>query len=138
MRGHVRDVPYAKKTMTTAETKEDLEQLLADLLEEAHDLRMKYEALSWFTEAKVAEFVLARKEFERERDELLNQRDHLALRLEQVMHDLGVMRSRQEQVHGQLVRVRKQRDRVRERVVALEESRAVRIAAVLRRFTRRS
>jgi len=124
--------------MTTAETKEDLEQLLADLLEEAHDLRMKYEAFSWFTEAKVAEFVLARKEFERERDELLNQRDHLALRLEQVMHDLGVMRSRQEQVHGQLVRVRKQRDRVRERVVALEESRAVRIAAVLRRFTRRS
>jgi hypothetical protein len=41
--------------MSTVETAADLEQLVADLLEEAHALRMKYEEFSRYTEAKVAE-----------------------------------------------------------------------------------
>ena len=40
----------------TAEITDEREQLIADLLEEAHGLRMKYEEFSYYTETKVAEF----------------------------------------------------------------------------------
>ena len=43
-----------------ADTTDERDQLIADLLEEAHGLRMKLEDFSQYTEAKVAEFVQAR------------------------------------------------------------------------------
>jgi hypothetical protein len=114
----------------TAEITDEREQLIADLLEEAHGLRMKYEEFSYYTETKVAEFVLARKE-------LTAQRDDAVRRMELAQQDLQVLRIRQDQLHRELIKTTKQRDRARERVKALEASRAVRIAARLRKLLRR-
>lgn len=119
------------------------EQLIADLLDEAHGLRMKYEEFSRYTEAKVAEFVAARRE-------LTGERDRMAHLLSLAENDMVVLRARQEQLHRQLidattrlheaqqrlVRRTQQRDRARQRVKALEASRAVRIARRVRRLIR--
>ncbi|MFM2181254.1 MAG: hypothetical protein RIR54_548 [Actinomycetota bacterium] len=126
------------------ETADERDQLIADLLEEAHGLRMKLEDFSQYTESKVAEFVIARKAFEEERSA---SQQHLVL----AQHDIEVFRNRQDQMQKQMIemnaRVRameqrverliKQRDAARERVKALESSRAVRIAARLRKLLRR-
>ncbi|MFM8416680.1 MAG: hypothetical protein ACKOAT_04225 [Actinomycetota bacterium] len=123
---------------------DDRDQLIADLLEEAHGLRMKLEDFSLYTESKVAEFVLARKSLTEERD--LAQH-HLQL----AQHDVQVFRLRQDQMQQQLIelsqklreiearteRLIKQRDAARARVQALEASRAVRIATRLRKLLRR-
>jgi chromosome segregation ATPase len=116
--------------MNTVETAADLEQLVADLLEEAYALRMKYEEFSRYTEAKVAEFVSARRELQTERDYAFH---HLAL----VQQDLHILRQRQDQLHEQLHKAVKQRDRARARVAALEASRAVRFAVRIRKLLRR-
>ena len=121
----------------TAEITDEREQLIADLLEEAHGLRMKYEEFSYYTETKVAEFVLARKEFVLAREELTAERDDAVRRMELSQQDLRVLRVRQDQLHLELIKTTKQRDRARERVKALEASRAVRIAARLRKLLRR-
>lgn len=127
------------------ETADERDQLIADLLEEAHGLRMKLEDFSHYTEAKVAEFVLARKS-------LAEERDSAATLLSLAQHDVGVFRTRQDQMQQQMIEMNakvrameqrveklvKQRDAARERVRALESSRAVRLAARLRRFLRRS
>ena len=122
---------------TMAETLNEQEQLIADLLEEAHGLRMKYEEFSLYTEAKIAEFVIARKALTEERDHAVHHRGLAEM-------DLEVLRRRQEQLHQQLVttnasiaQLTKQRDRARERVAALEASRAVRFAVRLRKLLRR-
>jgi hypothetical protein len=113
-----------------AETLNEQEQLIADLLEEAHGLRMKYEEFSLYTESKVAEFVIARKALTEERDRAVHHRGLAEM-------DLEVLRRRQEQLHEQLVKAVRQRDRARERVAALEASRAVRFAVRLRKLLRR-
>jgi len=126
------------------ETADERDQLIADLLEEAHGLRMKLEDFSQYTESKVAEFVIARKAFEEERSA---SQQHLVL----AQHDIEVFRNRQDQMQRQMIemnakvrameqrveRLIKQRDAARERVRALESSRAVRIAARLRKLLRR-
>ena len=126
------------------ETADERDQLIADLLEEAHGLRMKLEDFSQYTESKVAEFVIARKAFEEERSA---SQQHLVL----AQHDIEVFRNRQDQMQKQMIemnaklrameqrveRLIKQRDAARERVRALESSRAVRIAARLRKLLRR-
>ena len=126
------------------ETADERDQLIADLLEEAHGLRMKLEDFSQYTESKVAEFVIARKAFEEERSA---SQQHLVL----AQHDIEVFRNRQDQMQRQMIemnakvrameqrveRLIKQRDAARERVKALESSRAVRIAAHLRKLLRR-
>ena len=126
------------------ETADERDQLIADLLEEAHGLRMKLEDFSQYTESKVAEFVIARKAFEEERSA---SQQHLVL----AQHDIEVFRNRQDQMQRQMIemnanvrameqrveRLIKQRDAARERVKALESSRAVRIAARLRKLLRR-
>ena len=126
------------------ETADERDQLIADLLEEAHGLRMKLEDFSQYTESKVAEFVIARKAFEEERSA---SQQHLVL----AQHDIEVFRNRQDQMQKQMIemnakvrameqrveRLIKQRDTARERVKALESSRAVRIAARLRKLLRR-
>ncbi|MFM7081102.1 MAG: hypothetical protein ACKOYI_03945 [Actinomycetota bacterium] len=123
---------------------DDRDQLIADLLEEAHGLRMKLEDFSLYTESKVAEFVLARKSLTEERDFAQH---HLQL----AQHDVQVFRLRQDQMQQQLIelsqklreiearteRLIKQRDAARARVQALEASRAVRIATRLRKLLRR-
>jgi hypothetical protein len=113
-----------------AETLNEQEQLIADLLEEAHGLRMKYEEFSLYTESKVAEFVIARKALTEERDRAVH---HMGL----AEMDLEVLRRRQEQLHEQLIKAVRQRDQARERVAALEASRAVRLAVRLRKLLRR-
>lgn len=112
------------------EITDEREQLIADLLEEAHALRMKYEEFSYYTESKVAEFVLARKQLTAERDDAVR-------RMNLSEQDLQVLRIRQDQLHRDLIKATKQRDRARDRVKALEASRAVRIAARLRKLLRR-
>ena len=126
------------------ETADERDQLIADLLEEAHGLRMKLEDFSQYTESKVAEFVIARKAFEEEQSA---SQQHLVL----ARHDIEVFRNRQDQMQKQMIemnakvrameqrveRLIKQRDAARERVKALESSRAVRIAARLRKLLRR-
>ena len=67
-----------------AETLNEQEQLIADLLEEAHALRMKYEEFSLYTEAKIAEFVIARKALTEERDHAVHHRG-LAERLDDMI-----------------------------------------------------
>ena len=116
---------------------DDRDQLIADLLEEAHGLRMKLEDFSLYTESKVAEFVLARKSLTEERD---SAQHHLQL----AQHDVQVFRLRQDQMQQQLIEIEartekliKQRDAARARVQALEASRAVRIATRLRKLLRR-
>ena len=113
-----------------AETLNEQEQLIADLLAEAHGLRMKYEEFSLYTESKIAEFVIARKALTEERDRAVHHRGLAEM-------DLEVLRRRQEQLHEQLIKAVQQRDRARERVAALEASRAVRFAVRLRKLLRR-
>ena len=127
-----------------SDSPDDRDQLIADLLEEAHGLRMKLEDFSLYTESKVAEFVLARKSLTEERD---SAQHHLQL----AQHDVQVFRLRQDQMQQQLIelsqklreiearteRLIKQRDAARARVQALEASRAVQIATRLRKLLRR-
>ncbi|MEY3575884.1 MAG: hypothetical protein EBT17_02550 [Actinobacteria bacterium] len=127
------------------QTNDERDQLIADLLEEAHGLRMKLEDFSQFTEAKVAEFVIARKSLTEERDRAVHQ-GSLAV------NDLEVLRRRQDELHRQLIdttaklrevearvdRLIQQRDRARERVRALESSRSYRLVMRLRRLTGRA
>ncbi|MFM7047629.1 MAG: hypothetical protein ACKOXX_07005 [Actinomycetota bacterium] len=126
------------------DTTDERDQLIADLLEEAHGLRMKLEDFSQYTEGRVAEFVLARKQLTEERDSAVH---HNAL----AQQDVEVLRRRQDQIQQQLIEVSarlrdaearierlvNQRDRARARVSALESSRAVRIATRLRTLLRR-
>nr|MBU6203000.1 hypothetical protein [Acidobacteriota bacterium] len=119
------------------ESLDEREQLIADLLEEAHGLRMKLEDFSLYTESKVAEFVLARNQLTKERDDAVH-----AMSL--ATQDMLVLRQRQDQLHQQLIHINSriakltsQRDRARERVKALESSRAVRLAERLRKLRRR-
>lgn len=127
------------------QTNDERDQLIADLLEEAHGLRMKLEDFSQFTEAKVAEFVIARKSLTEERDRAVHQ-GSLAV------NDLEVLRRRQDELHRQLIdttaklrevearvdRLIQQRDRARERVRALESSRSYCFVMRLRRLTGRA
>ena len=129
-----------------AESTDERDQLIADLLEEAHGLRMKLEDFSQYTEAKVAEFVQARKTLTDERDQAVQQKS-LAV------NDLDVLRRRQDELHLQLVEMNKkmheleaqveqltrQRDRARERVRALESFWAYRLYSRVRHpFGRRN
>ena len=128
-----------------ADTTDERDQLIADLLEEAHGLRMKLEDFSQYTEAKVAEFVQARNSLTQERDRAVQQ-SNLAV------NDLEVLRRRQDELHIQLVEMNKklhelesqverltqQRDRARERVRALESSRSYRMVSALRKRFRRA
>jgi hypothetical protein len=110
-------------------------QLVEDLFAEAHGLRMRYEDFSLYTERRIAELVGDRKAAVRDRD--------------RIQADLRLLHEQRDQLHAQLVDAvaraaaaeamletrTAQRDRARARVAALEASRAVRLAASLRRLT---
>jgi len=111
-------------------------QLVEDLFAEAHGLRIRYEDFSLYTERRIAELVGDRKAAVRD----------LQNRFEA---DLRLLHEQRDQLHAQLVDAvaraaaaeamletrTAQRDRARARVAALEASRAVRLAASLRRLT---
>jgi chromosome segregation ATPase len=96
---------------------------------------MRYEDFSLYTERRIAELVGDRKAAERDRD--------------RIQADLRLLHEQRDQLHAQLVDAvaraaaaeamletrTAQRDRARARVAALEASRAVRLAASLRRLT---
>jgi len=122
------------------ESTDERDQLIADLLAEAHGLRTKLEDFSRYTEAKVAEFVLARKQMTEEH-EVATQHHSLA------QHDLEVLRRRQDQLQQQLVettarlrdaeaqidRLVTERDEARERVRVLEDRFPTRLRKLVRR-----
>lgn len=127
------------------DTTDERDQLIADLLEEAHGLRMKLEDFSQYTESKVAEFVLARKQLTEERDSATQLRS-LA------QHDVDVLKRRQEQMQQQLIELNTklrdtearltqltaERDKAQQRVQFLESLGVVRFGLRLRRLLRRS
>lgn len=105
---------------------EEYDLLVSELFAEAHGLRMKYEAFSQYTEAKIAEYELERKP--------------LATKLEQLTRDLAVVSAQRAQIHADLVeltskidKLTAQRDNARSRVKALESARSYKIARRLRR-----
>jgi len=105
---------------------EEYDLLVAELFAEAHGLRMKYEAFSQYTEAKIAEYELERKP--------------MATKLEQLTRDLAVVNAQRAQIHADLVeltskidKLTAQRDNARSRVKALESARSYKIARRLRR-----
>lgn len=123
-----------------ADTTDDRDQLIADLLEEAHGLRMKLEDFSQYTEAKVAEFVVARKALTEERDNErrlheLSKHDLEVLRHRQVQmqHDLIEMNSMLRALEERIAHLTKQRDNARRRARASESPLVVRLGARLRR-----
>jgi len=127
------------------DTTDERDQLIADLLEEAHGLRMKLEDFSQYTESKVAEFVLARKQLTEERDSATQLRS-LA------QHDVEVLKRRQEQMQQQLIELNTklrdtearltqltaERDKAQQRVQFLESLGIVRFGLRLRQLLRRS
>lgn len=105
---------------------EEYDLLVAELFAEAHGLRMKYEAFSQYTEAKIAEYELERKP--------------MATKLEQLTRDLAVVNAQRAQIHADLVeltskidKLTAQRDNARSRVKALESARSYKVARRLRR-----
>lgn len=119
---------------------DDRDQLIADLLEEAHGLRMKLEDFSQYTEAKVAEFVVARKALTEERDterrlHELSKHDLEVFRHRQVQmqHDLIEMNSTLRALEERIAHLTKQRDNARRRARASESPLVVRFGARLRR-----
>ena len=112
-------------------------QLIEELFAEAHGMRMRYEDFSLYAEERVAEFVTARREWNRARE-----------RLEA---DMRLLHEQRDQLHAQLVeaaaraaaaealaeRRTAQRNRARDRIATLEASRAVRLARLLRRLAPR-
>lgn len=101
---------------------DDRDQLIADLLEEAHGLRMKLEEFSQYTESKVAEFVVARKSLTKERDAAEHQHSL-------VQHDLEVFRRRQLQMQDDLIQMSSQ---IRELEVRIDQLTAERDDALAR------
>lgn len=122
------------------DTKDERDQLIADLLEEAHGLRMKLEDFSQYTESKVAEFVVARKALTEERDaavhlHTLAQHDLQVLRHRQLQmqHDLIELNSTLRRMEEQIVHLTRQRDNARRRARESERPLVVRVVARLRR-----
>lgn len=110
--------------MTT--TNEEYDLLVTELLDEVNGVRNKYDAFSQFTEEKIAEFVLQRRDLQQD--------------LKQRTQDLAVTNAQRAQIQAELVKsnslvtkLRTQRDKSRSRVQILESSRSYRLARRLRR-----
>lgn len=98
------------------EISDERDQLIADLLEEAHGLRMKLEDFSQYTESKVAEFVVARKSLTEERDAA---KHHHSL----AQQDLEVFRRRQQQMQDDLIQLSSQIRELEVRIAQLTAER---------------
>ena len=102
---------------------DDRDELIKELLAEAHGLRMKNEQISLYTESKIAELVKLQRELITIRDgfeTVVEQRNDLENRLAQVNSEL-------EHLGTIYTAMTDQRDRLRGRVAEVETSRAYRI-----------
>ena len=114
--------------MSTGE--DDRDDLIKELLAEAHGLRMKNEQISLYTESKIAELVKLQRELITIRDgfeTVVQQRNDLESKLVQVNTELEHL----ETIYAAMT---DQRDRLRGRVAEVETSRAFRIGQRFIRF----
>ena len=130
---------------------DDRDDLIKELFTEAHGLRMKNEQISQYVETKIAELVKTRRELLQTRgglEELVEQRNTLQVQLDALASELVEQRNTM-QGHldalsselGQLIETHSgmtdQRDRLRSRIAAVEESRSYRIGQRLSRLAAR-
>ena len=109
---------------------DDRDELIKELLAEAHGLRMKNEQISLYTESKIAELVKLQRELLTIRDgfeTVVEQRNDLEGKLAQVNTEL-------EHLGTIYTAMTDQRDRLRGRVSEVETSRAFRIGQRFIRF----
>ena len=102
---------------------DDRDELIKELLAEAHGLRMKNEQISLYTESKISELVKLQRELITIRDgfeTVVEQRNNLEGKLAQVNTEL-------EHLGTIYTAMTDQRDRLRGRVAEVETSRAFRI-----------
>ncbi len=114
--------------MSTGEDNRD--ELIKELLAEAHGLRMKNEQISLYTESKIAELVKLQRELITIRDgfeTVVEQRNGLESKLAQVNTEIKHLTTIYTAMTGQ-------RDRLRGRVAEVETSRAFRIGQRFIRF----
>ena len=114
--------------MSTGE--DDRDELITELLAEAHGLRMKNEQISQYTESKIAELVKLQRELGTIRDgfeTVVEQRNDLEGKLAQVTTELEHLRT----IYTSMT---DQRDRLRGRVAEVETSRAFKIGQRVIRF----
>lgn len=107
--------------MSTGE--DDRDELIKELLEEAHGLRMKNEQISLYTESKIAELIKLQRELVTIRDgfeTVVEQRNDLEAELARVNTEL-------EHIGTIYTSMTDQRDRLRGRVAEVENSRAFKI-----------
>ena len=109
---------------------DDRDNLIKELLAEAHGLRMKNEQISLYTESKIAELVKLQRELLTIRDgfeTVVEQRNDLESKLALVNTEL-------EHIGTIYTAMTDQRDRLRGRVAEVETSRAFRIGQRFIRF----
>ena len=121
-----------------AQTNEEYDTLLTELLADTNNMRDKYDEFSQFMETKIAEFVLERK--------------LLAPSLGQLTRDLAVTNAQRSQIQAELVKLTNevarlkllvetlttQRDNAKNRVLDIESTRMYRLSTRLSRFNQRS
>jgi len=121
-----------------AQTNEEYDTLLTELLADTNNMRDKYDEFSQFMETKIAEFVLERK--------------LLAPSLGQLARDLTVTNAQRSQIQAELVKLTNevarlkllvetlttQRDNAKNRVLDIESTRVYRLSTRLSRFNHRS
>lgn len=121
-----------------AQTNEEYDTLLTELLADTNNMRDKYDEFSQFMETKIAEFVLERK--------------LLAPSLGQLARDLAVTNAQRSQIQAELVKLTNeverlkllvetlttQRDNAKNRVLDIESTRVYRLSTRLSRFNQRS
>ena len=111
-------------------SEDDRDELIKELLAEAHGLRMKNEQISLYTESKIAELVKLQRELLTIRDgfeTVVEQRNDLESKLALVNTEL-------EHLGTIYTAMTDQRDRLRGRVAEVETSRAFRIGQRIIRF----
>ena len=109
---------------------DDRDELIKELLAEAHGLRMKNEQISMYTESKIAELIRIQRELSTIRDgfeTVVQQRNDLEGTLTTVATEL-------ERLGVIYAAMTDQRDRLRQRVAEVETSRAYRIGNRFIRF----
>ena len=121
-----------------AQTNEEYDTLLTELLADTNNMRDKYDEFSQFMETKIAEFVLERK--------------LLAPSLGQLTRDLAVTNAQRSQIQAELVKLTNeverlkllvenlttQRDNAKNRVLDIESTRVYRLSTRLSRLNQRS
>ena len=109
---------------------DDRDELIKELLAEAHGLRMKNEQISLYTESKIAELVKLQRELTTVRDgfeTVVQQRNDLQSNLDKANSEL-------EHLGTIYTAMTDQRDRLRSRVAEVETSRAFNIGKRVIRF----